>query len=130
MILQGLKIQLDTKLIGRELDQSIRNSEQNLEIYLSQQNCSCRKARALSETDGTVTMKHPHGENERPLFENRDNIENRPCSKEFIPPRMTKPRCLQQQGQMPAICDDNDTNYPSKRRRIQKISTVTIEEID
>ena len=76
--------------------------------------------------DGTVTLKHPNGASEKPLVENIDDIKNRPCSQEFIPPRMTKSCGLQ--GQLPGIHDENGTNYP-KRRRIQE-STVTIEEID
>ena len=76
--------------------------------------------------DGTVTIKHPNGVNERPLVENNDETKNKPCSQEFIPPRMVKSCDLQ--GQLPAFYDENETNYP-KRRRIQA-STVTIEEID
>ena len=73
--------------------------------------------------DGTVTIKHPNGVNER--VENNDETKNKPCSQEFIPPRMVKSYDLQ--GQLPAFYDENETNYP--KRRIQA-STVTIEEID
>ena len=123
MLLEGLKIRLDTKLIGRELQQSIQNSEKNQEIY-GEQAHSCRKAQALHDMDGKVTMKHPPGANEKPFLANTEDIENRPCSQEFKPPR-TKPCALQNQ----AICDENETFYPSKRRRVQQ-STVTIEEIE
>ena len=126
MILEGLKIQLDRKLIGRDLERSIQNSEKNQEIY-GEQTYSCRKARALSETDGRVTMKNPPEANNVPFIGKTEDIENKPCSQEFKPPRTTKLCALQ--DQMPAICDNNDIYYPSKRRRIQQ-STVTIEEID
>ena len=124
MLLEGLKIRLDTKLIGRELQQSIQNSEKNQEIY-GEQAHSCRKAQALHDMDGKVTMKHPPGANEKPFLANTEDIENRPCSQEFKPPRTTKPCALQNK----AICDENETFYPSKRRRVQQ-STVTIEEIE
>ena len=124
MLLEGLKIQLDRKLIGRDLDRSIQNSEKNQEIY-GEQTYSCRKKRALHDTDGKVAMKHPSVVNEKPFLGNTEDIENRLCSREFKPPRTTKPCALQNQ----TICDENETFYPSKRRRVQQ-STVTIEEID
>ena len=123
MLLEGLKIQLDRKLIGRDLERSIKNSEKNQEIY-GEQIYSCRKVRALSETDGRVTMKNPPEANN---VGSTEDIENKPCSQEFKPPRTTKLSALQ--DQLPAICDNNEIYYPSKRRRIQQ-STVTIEEID
>ena len=126
MLLEGLKIQLDRKLIGRDLERSIQNSTKNQEIY-GEQTYGCRKAQALSEMDGRVTMKNPPEANNIPFRGNTEDIENKPCSQEFKPPRTTKPCALQ--DQMPAICDNNDIYYPSKRRRIQQ-STVTIEEID
>ena len=90
MLLEGLKIQLDRKLIGKDLQQSILNSEKNQEIY-GEQTYSCRKKRALHDTDGKVTMKHPPGANERPFLGNTEDIENKPCRQEFKPPRTTKP---------------------------------------
>ena len=126
MLLEGLKIQLDRKLIGRDLERSIQNSKNSQEIY-QEQTYSCRKAQALHDMDGRVTMKHPTGVNETPFLGNTEDIENRPCSQEFKPPRTTKPHALQDQQH--AICDNNEIYYPSKRRRIQQ-STVTIEEID
>ena len=124
MLLESLKIQLDRKLFGGDLERSIQNSVKNQEIYAEQAH-SCRKAQTLHDTDGKVTMKHPLGANEKPFLENTEDIENKPCSQEFKPPRTTKPYALQNK----AICDDNETFYPSKRRRLQQ-STVTIEEID
>ena len=72
-------------------------------------------------------MKHPTGVNETPFIGNTEDIENKPCSHDFKPPRTRKPCALQ--DQLPAICDNNEIYYPSKRRRLQQ-STVTIEEID
>ena len=126
MLLEGLKIQLDRKLIGRDLERSIQISSKKQEIYGAQAN-RCRKSQALDEMDGTVTMKQPNITNETPFLGNTEDIENRSCSQEFKPPRTTKP--CGSQNQLPAICDEHETYYPSKRRRTHQ-STVTIEEID
>jgi len=126
MLLEGLKIKLDRKLIGSDLERSLENSTKNQAIYLSCQTNNCRKARTLYEMDGTVTMKHPYGENETSLPRNNEYIEKRSCSQEFKPPRIFQPCPLQ--DKRPVICNE-ETHYTSKRRRIQQ-STVTIEEID